>query len=714
MFISKIAISNFRNFRDVEVEFNNGINVIIGPNNGGKTNLLNALGLIFNSGQRRRLEIDDFCRNIDIENYFDLDETTGKLQKPYPPSIEISIIISESVSSKEQKEDKEVIYDWLIKLEKPYEAQLTYRFFLPEAEQNTYEESIHTLIKKGKTTKADFWKLIQRKLIHKYISRIYGGDPLQNQQADLSGIAKFDFQFLDAIRDVEKSLFSGRNTLLKDVLNYFLDYELKQDSAISDEEKSQRQEQYTEAFELQSQELIKSVRERIHTEPILQYSRDVGAAIGGEPDFEGETFEHEIFSTLRLILKTNYGLTLPIIRNGLGYNNLIFMSVLLAKMQVSASDFVSEDEQKIFPMLLVEEPEAHLHPSMQFKFLRFLKQNLEKDEQVRQVFVSTHSTHITAAADLDEIICLHTLNNGALHVAYPGRVFASTEGDQKSKTYVKRFLDAVKSDMLFAQKILLVEGLAEQILLPCLANYCKDSLERSILIEDRHISIIAVDGACFKHFLKLFDYDSNHPTKRYALPKKVACITDADPSRKEISANDDNTRKSWRSCYPYEIDISTAYEYKAISSTLEALVREYENHTNIGIFGVLDGKGKTLEYELAKANPSCELILSEHLSYLGVLKDMMTRCDELSVEELLTSSKIKSEDLKNAIRSSSWDESDKKLAVIATRYLQSVGQGKGEHALALSCQLRNNLLTDSSVEFKVPDYIQEAFSYVCN
>ncbi|MCB0751411.1 MAG: AAA family ATPase, partial [Ignavibacteriae bacterium] len=59
---------------------------------------------------------------------------------------------------------------------------------------------------------------------------------------------------------------------------------------------------------------------------------------------------------------------------------------------------------KKFPILAIEEPEAHLHPSLQYKFLRFLDNNLNKQKQARQIFITTHSTHITSAISLDSII----------------------------------------------------------------------------------------------------------------------------------------------------------------------------------------------------------------------------------------------------------------------------------------------------------------------
>ena len=79
------------------------------------------------------------------------------------------------------------------------------------------------------------------------------------------------------------------------------------------------------------------------------------------------------------------------------------MSLLLAKMQVNADVNYLDSNAKVFTTLAIEEPEAHLHPAMQYKFLKFLNEH-KREKKVRQIFVTTHSTHITSAVSLDEII----------------------------------------------------------------------------------------------------------------------------------------------------------------------------------------------------------------------------------------------------------------------------------------------------------------------
>lgn len=85
---------------------------------------------------------------------------------------------------------------------------------------------------------------------------------------------------------------------------------------------------------------------------------------------------------------------------------------------------------------------------MQYKFLKFLKQNQEN--QVRQIFITSHSPNITAAASLDDLIIL-CKEKDEINISYPGKVFTDCKEDIISKNYVQRFLDVTKSDMFFAK-----------------------------------------------------------------------------------------------------------------------------------------------------------------------------------------------------------------------------------------------------------------------
>ena len=119
MYISKIQINNFRNFKQKEIDFNDGINVIIGHNNAGKTNLIKALSLVIDTQKSKRLEVDDFNKNL----------TLAELKTTSP---KISIAITIKKGNEEEPDDLVTISNWLTKLDSSYEALLTYEFFLPE------------------------------------------------------------------------------------------------------------------------------------------------------------------------------------------------------------------------------------------------------------------------------------------------------------------------------------------------------------------------------------------------------------------------------------------------------------------------------------------------------------------------------------------------------------------------------------------------------
>jgi len=290
-------------------------------------------------------------------------------------------------------------------------------------------------------------------------------------------------------------MLTGKNTLLKNVLDFFMDYEIKSDTSKDEEVKRQEIEAKRKDFSSQADQLITSLQKRMEEGKgkILSYAKDTGASFNkANPNFEGGVSDIEMFSAFKLIVEYETGIKIPATHNGLGYNNLIFMSLLLAKMQVNSDGKYLGSNAKVFPILAIEEPEAHLHPAMQYQFLKFLKKN-ELEKKVRQIFVTTHSTHITSSVLLDELICLHN-ENGKTLVGYPGKVF---QNDERSKKYVQRFLDATRSDMLFAQKVILVEGLSEVLLLSILAQY------EGVSLEENHVTVINVGGRYFDHFFKI-------------------------------------------------------------------------------------------------------------------------------------------------------------------------------------------------------------------
>lgn len=651
MYISELQLKNFRCFQNTSIQFREGLNVIIGENNAGKTTILKALDLVFNNTKSRRLSIDDFYRGLSFENDF-------------PPDVEIKVTIRSSGSS-DTKDDLAVVATWITRLEEPWEATLTYKYFLPEKDVKDFQEEFSNLPRGPITSTPEIWALLE-KYIPKYVYKIYAGNPELKNQVETEYLNLFNCELLDALRDVRSELFTGRRTILKDALTYYLDYDLKRPEC------KQLLESQKNEFQKSSELLLENIKSRIKPDELLNFLGFTGANVDGTLGIAGEISEEDIIAALNLVTE-KYGCEIAISNSGLGYCNLLYISLVLSKMRMLSSENYGQNAT-VFPILLLEEPEAHLHPALQYYFLRSLLNEGRDQEKVRQIFVTSHSTHITSAVDLDSIICM-TLDGNNIRVAYPGKVFS--EEDAHSKHYIERYLDATKSSLLFAKSVIFVEGITEKLVIPILADIpLERPLERSL------VCVVDVGGTTFKHFIKLFGAGIPEDRKQSALTRKVACITDTDPSRKEK-----NKQKSrYTSCYPFEIDLEPEkYEYKLIANHVKNLEAQVKDSPNVKIFYRKDGKGKTFEYDLAYDNPDCKMLRSQWNS-----------SDD---EEII-----------DPIEQCEWEPEEKRRARNA--FLYARGISKGENAFILAQNLKSKLTAES--QFIVPEHIREAILWVCS
>jgi putative ATP-dependent endonuclease of OLD family len=206
----------------------------------------------------------------------------------------------------------------------------------------------------------------------------------------------------------------------------------------------------------------------------------------------------ELFDILQRL-----SLTLDVNPAGLGAANLLFMATELLLLQ--------SEENYGLRLALIEELEAHLHPQAQLRLIRYL----EEKSAGGQFILTTHRTTMGSSIPLR-----------ALLICKGSQVFPMasqfTKLQPKNYDFLYRFLDATKANLFFARGVLLVEGDAENLLLPTLAKIIDRPLHRY------GVSIVNVGSTAFAHFAKIFHRQNGTP-----MGIKVALVTDMDVKPRE-------------------------------------------------------------------------------------------------------------------------------------------------------------------------------------
>jgi putative ATP-dependent endonuclease of OLD family len=190
-------------------------------------------------------------------------------------------------------------------------------------------------------------------------------------------------------------------------------------------------------------------------------------------------------------------------QNGLGFNNLIYMAVVLSEL--------TKNPESCYRGLIVEEPEAHLHPQLQAVLLQYLESiKAVNGEKPVQLFVTSHSPNFASIAKLGSLVCL--VDTGKAVETFFPRDIVFEKGKREK---LERYLDVTRAELFFARRVIFVEGAAELMMVNALAKRIGHDLRK------HGVSVLSVEGLNFDSFLPLFG--------EKALKIPVSVLTDADP-----------------------------------------------------------------------------------------------------------------------------------------------------------------------------------------
>jgi len=462
----------------MDINLKEGVTTVIGENNTGKTNLLQALRLVADSN------LSSFYRTL-IEH---------DIHQGINISTPQQIIISVEFSDYSDRENECALVGCWQVVEGI--ARLSYRF----RPKRAIREAIESEERSGDDL-----------LIEDYHWELTGGgdkDPTTVEwNEDLGSSVRFgdlqQFQvvFLPALRDVQRDLRQSNISPLGRIFAA---------SDIPQEEKDQLIEIIRSAnTEVASRPTIREAGEAIQT----AFSETAGEAFTMDVKLGMADPSFASISRALTVLLSNEALTdFEPSRNGLGLNNILYISMLLEYFKRRVENSTTAGQ-----LLLIEEPEAHLHPQLQ----RVLYEDLSR--KPFQTIITTHSTHISSQASLKSLVSLTFGDNQATISTVP-----STDISNPEIADLERYLDATRSALLFARKVILVEGPAELFLIPPLIRQVMNGLD----LDRLGITVVPIFGVHFDVYVKLFNDNSQ--------PKKCAIIADGDlQPGEDLPAGDD-------------------------------------------------------------------------------------------------------------------------------------------------------------------------------
>ncbi|HBS6036022.1 TPA: AAA family ATPase [Klebsiella aerogenes] len=514
MHISKLTLVNYRNFKNTSLQFHKGVNTIIGENGSGKSNILRAIRLLLDDTMVRaayRLDESDFSRSLGqwqghwIIISMEFEEITSDES--------VQALFLHGTASLDAEPIHKATYNLIFRPKKDIRLKLA-ALDIYEGEQLTEILDAITIddyetIFTGRSW-ADFSNpLVYKKIVGDFDNCIFSSEtefPEIGAKVPgfLSVTKEVSLTFIQALRDVVSEFHNNRTNPLLTLLK-----------SKSGEINPATMEPITEMVHelnasIEGLKDVQSVRNHIR-ETIKDAAGETysPASLSIKSDLPEEA--DKLFQSLRLFVgESEEGYEGAIHELSLGGANLIYLTLKLLEFKYQ------REKLTIANFLLIEEPEAHIHTHIQ----KTLFDRIAYSDA--QIIYTTHSTHISEVSNVSNINILG--RHGAFCEAYqPARGLEPVQINS-----IQRYLDAVRSNLLFAKSVILVEGDVEEILIPILIKRVL-----GVSVDELGISVINIRSTGFKNVAVLFH--------NIRIKKRCAIITDLDQAFFDVTLQPTDT-----------------------------------------------------------------------------------------------------------------------------------------------------------------------------
>ena len=551
MYLSILKVWNFRkycagegNSPGLEIHFNDGVNVLIGENDSGKTAIIDAIRYILKTKSGEYIQFDE-------KDFYQDSEGNRK--------DEFKI---ECIFDGLNEQDSGLFWEWL----------------------SWNEDKTRYLLK--------VWLYVKRK-DNVIMPTFSAGAEGHAERMDSEARELLKVVYFKPLRDALTDMTHGYKSRLAQILSAHELFKSKKDEQGNNTKHKLESDYENLKKEIENYFIAGGDGETITVE-INTFLNEHFLISGDNRQAQVKLTGGELSEILRLL-----DLIMEGNKSGLGTLNLLC---------IAAEMLLFNNQKKGLKLALIEELEAHLHPQYQLRLIEYIS-----SQQVNEQFIlSTHSITLASKIKLANLIVLKGNETFPMSSEY-------TKMTPADYNFLERFLDATKANLFFARGLILVEGDAENLLVPAIAQLINKN------IYDHGISVVNVGSTAYNRYVNIFKRKDG---KSFGVP--VAIISDLDVRALEYYDDNSKDRKTPR------------YWLKA---TLQKELEKISKEVNYDQMSPFWSSKSAFESEIRKYKTDSFRPVGKNLNNMVALltEDNMTVLNEEILEQLRKEKKIRLE-----------------------------------------------------------------------